>query len=411
MGRAANGAGTAYKTESGWRGSILLNGRRKYVSGANKTEVGEKLRQLKRQAEEGFVQKGRSPKLSDWVAHWLDATAPLPGGGAARGSGRHAVKTDSDYRKIVSLYLPDWLGKIPLVKLTPEHIEDAYADLSKRGLAQATIYKLHSIVRAALTVAVKRGHVPKNAAADVISPPQARSSVKQSAYSRADQRAIREVLESSRSRARWELALSVGPRPGEVLGLEWKHLDFKERSILIEQQIQIIDKELTLTPHTKNSSSRRKIPMPEFLATLLEEHRENQLIERGAAGDKWEHWAPDGKPHAFVFTSSRRPGRPITPDGDRTQWKRIQARAGLPESPPYRARHTAASEMIAAGLDITVIAEILGHANTIVLQEVYAHAIEERKLAAATVLDFTYAATHSIDAVIDAETKKGATRI
>lgn len=405
-GRAANGAGSIYQTEKGWRGSIRLNGRRRYASGATKTEVSEKLRQLKRQADDGFVQKGRSPRLADWVHHWLDATAPLPDPEESKQAKRHGAKTDADYRKIVRLYLPDWLGNITIAKLSAEHLEDAYSDLTARKLSQATIYQLHSIIRASLTLATKRGHVPLNAAKNVIRPPQPKASKKRVAFSRADQTAIRAVLADSRSRARWELALTLGPRPGEVLGLEWKHIDFAERSILIEQQIQMVGRVLTLTPNPKTNSSYRKVPLPEFLAEMLLEHREAQLVERGQSGDKWAEWEPDGQPHAFVFTSSRRPGMPITPGGDDTQWRQILERAGLPASPPYRARHTAASEMIAAGLDITVIAEILGHANTKVLQEVYAHAIEERKLAAATVLDLAYATTHSMDAQMDAPTKK-----
>lgn len=406
MGRATNGAGSVYKTETGWRGSILLNGRRRYVSGANKTAVNEKLRALKRQAEEGFVQKGRSPKLLAWINHWLDATAPLPDPEESRQAKRHAAKTDENYRDIVRLYLPEWLGNITLAKLLPDNIEDAYSDLAARKLSQGTIYRLHTIIRASLSLAVKRGHVPQNAAKNLISPPQPKVARKQSAYSRADQTAIRRVLAASRSHARWEIGLTLGLRPGEVLGLEWKNIDFAERSIKIEQQIQMITNKLTLTPYAKSDSSVRKVPLPHFIAALLDDHREEQLIERGIAGSKWEEWEPDGLPHSFVFTSHINPGRPITPSGDRTQWKRIQARAGLPESPPYRARHTAASEMIAAGLDLTVIAEILGHANTSVLQRVYAHAIEERKIAAATVLDMAYASIHSIDAVIDAVNKK-----
>lgn len=410
MGRAANGAGSIYKTEKGWRGSILLDGRRRYASGANKTEVSEKLRQLKRQAEDGFVQKGRSPKLSAWIEHWLDATAPLEDLAASKRAKRHSLKTDADYRKIIKLYLPAWLGGITLSKLLPDHLEDCYRDMAAKGFEQSTIYKLHSIIRAALTLAVKRGHVPKNAAKNVVSPPQPKAAKKQQAYSRAEQQAIRKTLAESRSRARWELALTLGPRPGEVLGLEWHHIDFKERSIKIEQQIQTVDKNLCLVPYAKNDSSVRKIPLPDFLADLIEAHRDQQLIEKGAAGDDWAEWEPDGKEHDFVFTSSVRPGMPITPDGDRTQWKRILKRSGLPESAPYRARHTAASEMIASGLDITVIAEILGHANTTILQAVYAHAIEERKLAAATVLDLAYATTHSIDALIDAPMEKAPSR-
>lgn len=405
-GRATNGAGSVYKTEKGWRGSILLNGRRRYASGKNKTEVTEKLRQLKRQADEGFVQSGRSPKLKDWIEHWLDATAPLADPAESKRAKRHSFKTDENYRDVVRLYLPDWLGNIMLSKLLPDHLEDAYSDLAAKKLAQSTIYKLHSVIRASLTLAVKRGHVPQNAAKNLISPPQPTASKKMEAFSRADQRAIRTALVESRSRTRWEIALTLGARPGEVLGLEWQHMDFEERSILIEQQVQMIDGTLTLVPYTKNATSRRKIPMPEFIAGLLLEHRESQLLERGAVGDKWVDWSPDGRAHAFVFTSRAKPGRPITPSGDRTQWKRILTSAGLPESAPYRARHTAASEMIAAGLDLTVIAEILGHANTTILQEVYAHAIEERKLAAATVLDLAFASTHSIDALIDAPNEK-----
>lgn len=404
--RAANGAGSIYETDTGWRGSILLNSRRRYVSGANKTQVSEKLRALKRQSEDGFVQKGRSPKLKEWITHWLDSTAPLPDPEESRQAKRHALKTDSDYRKIVRLYLPEWLASLPLSKLTAEQLEDAYSDLSSKKLAQSTIYQLHSIIRASLTLAVKRGHVPLNAAKSVVSPPQPKAQTKKEAFSRADQAALKLVLGTSRSRARWELALGLGPRPGEVLGLEWKHVNFEERSILIEQQIQMIDKQLTLVPYVKSGASNRKIPLPGYLAKLLEAHRDEQLSERIIAGAKWEEWAPDGEPHAWVFTSYKRPGRPITPGGDDTQWRQLLEKAGLPASPPYRARHTAASEMIAAGIDITVVAEIMGHSIK-VLQEVYAHAIEERKIAAAGVLDFAHQlAFGAIDAEIDAVKEK-----
>lgn len=399
MSRAANGAGSVYKTAQGWRGSILLNGRRKYVSGPTKTAVGEKLRQLKRQADDGFVQKGRSPKLKTWITQWLNLTAPSHDLAASKQARRHSLKTDSDYRKMIDRYLPGWLGSITLTKLEPEHLEDAYRDLDKQGLAQSTIYKLHSIIRASLTHAVKRGRIPRNVAQDVVNPPQSRSVTKQEPYTRTEQQAIRKVLAGSRSHARGELALTLGLRPGETLGLEWSHIDFEERSIEVVQQIQTIDGELRLVPYTKTTG--RKIPLPDFLATILLEHQDEQLIEKGAAGDKWATWESDGKPHSFVFTSALNPGMPITPDGDRTQWKRLLKRAGLLESPPYRARHTAASEMIAAGLDLTVIAEILGH-SVKVLQDTYAHAIEERKIAAATVLDLKHATIHSIDALIDA---------
>lgn len=111
---------------------------------------------------------------------------------------------------------------------------------------------------------------------------------------------------------------------------------------------------------------------------------------------RWEDWTdPDETAdvvHAFVFTSTRRPGRPITPSGDSQQWARLLEVAGLPHTKPYTARHTAASRMIAAGVDLTVVAEILGHADIKTLIKVYAHALEERKRAAAGLLELAWSA-------------------
>lgn len=253
---------------------------------------------------------------------------------------------------------------------------------------------------------MKRGHVPLNAAKNVISPPQPKPMKKRVAFTRAEQRAIRSALKESRPRLRWELALTLGPRPGEVLGIEWPHIDFEEGSISIEQQIQMIDGDLRLIPYVKSDISVRKLPLPGHLADMLRDHRDEQPFEIAAAGEKWADWRPGGKPHAFVFTSRKRPGMPLTPSGDDTNWRNTLKPANVADAPPYKARHTAASEMIAAGLDITVVAEITGH-SVKVLQKTYAHAIEERKVAAATVLDLAYYSTHApIDAQIDAQTEK-----
>ncbi|WP_186307666.1 site-specific integrase [Microbacterium sp. 1.5R] len=210
------------------------------------------------------------------------------------------------------------------------------------------------------------------------------------------------LIQDSRSKARFIYALELGPRPGEALALEWPHIDFAEGSILICPQVQTVDKKLRLVKYTKTDSKadpeHRKIPLPGHLADIFREHRDLQLHEMSRAS-RWEEWRDeeeaDDVVHAFVFNSARRPGRPITPAGDAQQWTRLLEVAGLPHAKPYTARHTAASRMIAAGIDLTVVAEILGHADIKTLIKVCAHALEERKRAAAGLLESAWASRAS----------------
>lgn len=384
MGRAAKGDGSIFKTDTGYRGYVTVNGHRKYTSGAKKTEVAQKLREIKNQRDTGVLTLGRSPKLSAWVEHWMKATEPT-----------HTIKTHAGYRFIIDTYLPAWLADVTLQKLTAEHLEDAYATLREKGLSGSTIYQLHSIIRASLTVAVKRGRVGVNVAKLVVAPPKPEPA-RVVPFSDADLTAIFRVLAESRSKARWVLGLELGLRPGEALALEWSHIDFRDGSIRVCQQVQTVEKRLRLVGYAKTDAGNRIIPMPRHVAAVLTEQRVKQLEEMSSSA--WEQWRdesePEGTVHAFVFTSARRPGWPITPTGDAQQWTRLLGVAGLPHAKPYTARHTAASRMIAAGIDLTVVAEILGHANVNVLIKTYAHALEERKRAAAGLLEAAWAAPY-----------------
>jgi integrase len=377
MGRAAKGEGSIFPVDKGYRGYITVNGRRKYASGSKKTEVAQKLREMKNQRDTGVLAVGRSPRLSDWIDHWLKAT-----------QGEHKMKTHAGYQAAVDSYLPTWLGDLTLAKLTAEHLEDAYATLLQK-YAGSTVNQLHTVIRASLSLAEKRGKVPVNVARLVVSQPKAAPQPVQP-LSDADLDQIYAALNGTDNEARWMLALELGMRPGEAIALEWSHVDFDEGSIAVRQQLQLVEKKLRLVPYTKTDAGMRKIPMPDHLADALKTHRNVQL-EQQAKYPEWGGWRDEdeaeGVVHAFVFTSARKPGCPITPSGDTQQWGRVLDAAGLPRVSRYTARHTAASRMIAAGIDLTVVAEILGHANINVLIRVYAHALEERKKAAAGLLE------------------------
>lgn len=382
MGRAAKGEGSVFKTATGWRGYITVNGRRKYASGPTKMAVAQRLRELKNQRDNGVLSLGRSPALSAWLAHWMEAKKP-----------KLKPKTYETYQAAIDRYLPAWLGAVKLDKLTAEHLEQAYAALrDDRRLADTTIYQLHAVLRGALELARRRGRIPVNVATMVVAAPSTVAK-RVAPFTDAELDKIYTAIADTPYEARWTFALEQGPRPGEAIALEWSEVDFDEGAILVKQQLQTIDGELRLVQYAKSDAGRRKIPMPDYLAELLRTHRARQLAQMAEA-KKWGGWRdpeePDDVVHAFVFPSQNAPGMPITPSGDTLQWRRILDKAGVPKVRRYVARHTAASRMIAAGIDLTVVAEILGHANIQMLVKVYAHALEERKKMAAAVMDMAW---------------------
>ncbi len=96
-----------------------------------------------------------------------------------------------------------------------------------------------------------------------------------------------------------------------------------------------------------------------------------------AEGDDWKAWEWGGRPRAFLFTHAN--GAPIRPRYDSTLWARLLECAGLPHTRRYTARHTAASVLIANGVDVAAVADMLGHSTPAFTMSTYVHAIDERK--------------------------------
>lgn len=369
MARAAKGEGTAYKTDAGWRGYVTVNGKRKYFSAATKAEAARRRRALLHQRDTGELVAGKVPTLAAWLDHWLTTTA------SDRRDSTNAV-----YRQYINNYINEALGTKKLDKLSMEDLERFYTTLEADGRSGSTRHQCHAIIRVALKHAVWRGHVGRNVAALVKPPTPTKSKV--SPLSEEDLRAIYAALDGDRFRARWHLSLDYGLRPGEAIALEWKHVNFKNSTIRIEQQIQQIPgKGAVIVSDTKTASGTRTLVLPTYLMDMLKETRQQQLRDRVKHGNEWVEWEPDGQPHSFCFT--RDDGRPLRPGYDTTLWKNLVAKAGLPHTKRYTARHTAASMAISDGADIPAVAEMMGHSNPNITLAVYTHAVEERKVALA----------------------------
>lgn len=145
---------------------------------------------------------------------------------------------------------------------------------------------------------------------------------------------------TDRLAARWLIALTLGLRQGEVLGLEWRCVDTDRRLLTVERALQKQpDGNLELVP-TKTQRSNRVLPMTATVADALQRRREAQQTEREVAGPMWQE-------NDLVFTTAV--GTPIHPRNDYRAFRQLIDRAGVRRVRLHDLRHTATSMLLAEG--------------------------------------------------------------
>jgi integrase len=154
-------------------------------------------------------------------------------------SEKMAPRTLSDYRSKTQNWINPLLGKHRLNRLTPEHLDTAYTTMLQRGLSPSTVLKVHRILSRALRIAVRRGRITQNVATLIDAPSAAQQDIEP--LTREEARRILEVAKTKRNGARWSVALALGIRQGEALGLRWSYVDLETGVIRAWFQVQRVE--------------------------------------------------------------------------------------------------------------------------------------------------------------------------
>jgi integrase len=270
----------------------------------------------------------------------------------------------------VRLHLQPEVGKALLEKLTPQDVQGLLNRKSREGkLSPRSVAYIRGVLRQALNQALRWGLIARNPAA-LVDPP--RSVRREIAPLSAEQaRALLQAAKGDRLEAFYAVALLLGLRRGEVLGLRWPDVNFDQRTLRVRQTIQRIAIRLTsgtggLVPaEPKTDKSRRALSLPDGVIRALRVQRARQTAERLGAGTAW----PDSD---LVFTSLS--GKPLDPKAVHRDFKRLLAKAGLPVTTRlHDLRHSAASLLLAQGVPLRTIMELLGHSSLAMTANVYAH--------------------------------------
>jgi integrase len=363
-GKRGNGEGSIYQDADGrWRSVVDLGYRegrrsRKYLSGATRNEVATKLRRILDEHEAGLEinTNGHAPTIETWLNHWLDNIAVQ----------KVRPSTLVGYRGYVRNRIIPTIGRHRIDKLRPEHLERFYAELIAEGLSPATIRQVHRITSRALKVAVQRGRLRHNVATLVELPPVIQHEIEPLTAEQA--RAVLATARGRRNAARWSVALAMGLRQGEALGLMWDAIDLDAGTITVRQALQRKPGGGLVMVPPKSRAGRRVIPMPAQLTEALRAQKVSQSSERLAAGPAW---TDVGMVFATPF------GKPIDPRNDYREWRQLLRDAGVPPARLHDARHTAATLLLTQGVPARVVMEILGHSQISLTLGTYTHVVPE----------------------------------
>ncbi|MEQ4305237.1 tyrosine-type recombinase/integrase [Plantactinospora sp. B6F1] len=228
--------------------------------------------------------------------------------------------TLSGYRVAVRRHLIPGVGGHRIDRLEPEHLETLYRQMMRSGSAPATAHQAHRTIRTALNEAVRRGHLTQNPAALAKAPRLSHEEIEP--YSVSEIQRLLAAASERRNHARWAIALALGLRQSEALGLKWSDVDLEAGVLTVRRGRQRprwrhgcgdrcgrkfgghCPERVPLraeTTETKSRAGRRSIGLSDELVMLLRQHRKEQDLERDQAAQLWREggWlfaTPIGEP-------------------------------------------------------------------------------------------------------------------
>lgn len=285
--------------------------------------------------------------------------------------------TYDSYDRIIRIHIKPELGHLKLAKLTPQHVQSFMNLKLREGASPRYVQYFHAVLRRALSQAYKWGMVPRNVA-KLVSPPQVKRP-EIVPLTPAQSRVFLQAAKGDRLEALYSVAIALGLRLGEALGLKWDDIDFEAGTLRVCNSLQRVKGGGWMLVEPKTARSRRTIHLPKATSQALREHRKRQVSERLLSGDRWQE-------HGFVFTTIK--GTPLLGwNIAKRSFKPLLKKAGLPNIRFHDLRHTAASLLLAQGVQPRVIMETLGHSSISLTMDVYSHVMPLMKQDAAEKMD------------------------
>ena len=361
------------------------NGKRKYfsktVSCSSKREAEKELAKFITSIEGGCTYSAKKVTLNEFSNQWLE-TYVKP---------NLAPTTHQGYEEKLNKHILPYLGNKRLDKIKPLDLDNLYnflltkqtnrkdKDGNYKTLSPTSVHKVHEILSSIFSNALRWDLVPYNPCTKVVQPKY--RSTKMTCYDEeTSQRLINALLQKApiKYKCLVILAILTGFRRGELVGLHWNDIDFKNHKISVKRSAYYLSGQPTSEKDPKTDLSTRTIAVPSICFDLLKQWRCEQSKMKLALGKSW-------KSSENIFTTNY--GGIMNPATGPKWFSSFLAKNDFPHIRFHDLRHTFATLLISSNVDVKTVSHKLGHASTNTTLKFYVHDLESTDKASAELLE------------------------
>ena len=358
--RRSNGEGNIRKRKDGrWEGRYTAGhdpatGKQvfKNVLGKTQAEVKEKLKKALVECGKIDFTKAGQYTVGTWMDTWFENVAKI----------KVRASSHQTYKGYIDNHIKPNIGNIPLEKLTTMDLQKFYRKLltkgrierkesekQPKGLSAKTVRNINQVISSAMDLAVAQKIILENPT-DACELPKVERKEMLTIPTEQLEAFFKEAKETGVYEM-YYIELATGLRRGELLGLKWQDIDWKNGIIKVRRQVARVDGKIVEAP-LKTKNSYRAVTISQQAIEVLKQQKAKTEDE-------------------YVFPSPN--GGPISPDSVNNMLKRVLARAGIPKVRFHDLRHTFATIALQNGVDIKTVSGMLGHFSAGFTLDTYAH--------------------------------------
>jgi integrase len=316
-----------------------------------------------------YVEPSRDT-FGQYLELWLDGLVS---------KGRRPSTIDG-YRRKLKYVLDDDVAEIPLQSVSAADLDKVYAKLVTTGrrdgtaLSLRTVRHVHTAVGKALADAERQDLISRNPARRA-TPPSATAARSPEAKTWTPEQ-LRTFLNAAAKHHHvtlYRLAAMTGLRRGEICGLRWADVDLEGGRLVVRRSVTAVKGQL-VEGDVKTARSRRAVDLDSATVAALKTYRARQLEHRLLVGAGY-------RDNDLVFAMPD--GSPLNPDAVGRAFTREAEKTRLPRIRFHDLRHSHATHLLAAGVNVKVVSERLGHATVAFTLDTYAHVMPGQQADAA----------------------------
>lgn len=390
MGKSTSSYKPQKRADGRWAIRLMVDGESVYIYGKTQSEVRDRLKTKLKEIEDS-----KSAKITDvlkadkiTVEQWARTCLETYSSVGVRNS------TYGGYLSIINTHLNGRFGKMKLSEVTNAFVQEfiskkARSKANPDGLGEKSLINIRNYLSLIFNQAIKNGILLRNPATGVKIP---KAGAKETIALSVDEQ--HRLLNAARNYPRPIMfavvfALYTGCRKGEILGLQWKDIDFDEGVIHISKQLtRQFNKDTSADNSTvlglsepKTKFSIRDVYMFDSFAKELKAYKDKMIEWKKE--NRFNHSEED-----FVFVGTK--NKPIEPRIFYKYYQEVMEIAGIEDSNFHTLRHTFTTRCIENGMDILMVSRTLGHSNISTTLNKYSHLLPKHQKACMEKLEAIY---------------------